>query len=108
MMCRFIGMEYLAAAAFIASDTTDITLERLSRYGFNVMKILEDEHISAVILCSNRDALEMVRNFSDCFELLEGEETLHLKVEKDVLISRFLAYLSADLLKAFAQQAANE
>ena len=49
-MCRFIGMEYLAAAAFIALDKEDVTLDELSQYGINVTKILEDSHISAVIL----------------------------------------------------------
>lgn len=107
-MCRFIGMEYLAAAAFIVLDRTDITLDELSQYGIKVMKVLEDKSISAVILCSNHYALEMVRNFSDCFELLNDDTTLHLKVEKDVLISRFLVYLSTDLLIAFTQRKTNE
>lgn len=105
-MCRFIGMEYLAAAAFIALDKEDVTLDELSQYGINVIKILEDSHISAVILCSEHYALEMVRNFSDCFDLINDDSTLHLKVAKDILIARFLAYMSKDLLSAFTQQMA--
>ena len=103
-MCRFIGMEYLAAAAFIALDKTDVTLDELSQYGIKVTKFLEDSHISAVILCSEHYALELVRNFSDCFDLLNDDTTLHLKVEKDILIARFLVYLSKDLLTAFTQK----
>ena len=72
-------MEYLAAAAFIALDKEDVTLDELSQYGINVTKILEDSHISAVILCSEHYALEMVRNFSDCFDLINDDSTLHLK-----------------------------
>ena len=105
-MCRFIGMEYLAAAAFIALDKEDVTLDELSQYGINVTKILEDSHISTVILCSEHYALEMVRNFSDCFEFINDDSTLHLKVAKDILIARFLAYMSKDLLSAFTQQMA--
>ena len=103
-MCRFIGMEYLAAAAFIALNQEDVTLDELSQSGIKVTKILEDSHISAVILCSEHYALEMVRNFSDCFDLIKDDTTLHLKVEKNILIARFLAYMSKDLLSAFTQQ----
>ena len=69
-------------------------------------KILEDSHISNVILCSEHYALEKVRNFSDCFEFINDDSTLHLKVAKDILIARFLAYMSKDLLSAFTQQMA--
>ena len=103
-MCRFIGMEYLAAAAFIALNQEDVTLDELSQYGIKVTKILEDSHISAVILCFEHYALEMVRTFSDCFDLIKDDTTLHLKVEKNILIARFLAYMSKDLLSAFTQQ----
>lgn len=103
-MCRFIGMEYLAAAAFVALNQEDVTLDELSQYGIKVTKVLEDSHISAVILCSEHYALEMVRNFSDCFDLIKDDTTLHLKVEKNILIARFLAYMSKDLLSAFTQQ----
>lgn len=97
-------MEYLAAAAFIALNQEDVTLDELSQYGIKVTKILEDSHISAVILCSEHYALEMVRNFSDCFDLIKDDTALHLKVEKNILIARFLAYMSKDLLSAFTQQ----
>lgn len=97
-------MEYLAAAAFVALNQEDVTLDELSQYGIKVTKVLEDSHISAVILCSEHYALEMVRNFSDCFDLIKDDTTLHLKVEKNILIARFLAYMSKDLLSAFTQQ----
>lgn len=103
-MCRFIGMEYLAADAFIAFDKEDVIWDELSQYGIKMTKILEDSHISAVILCSEHYALEMVRNFSDCFDLINDDTALHLKVEKNILIARFLAYMSEALLSAFSRQ----
>lgn len=103
-MCRFICMDYLAADAFIAFDKEDVILDELSQYGIKMTKILEDSHISAVILCSKHYALEMVRNFSDCFDLINDDTALHLKVEKNILIARFLAYMSEDLLSAFSRQ----
>lgn len=45
----------------------------------------------------------MVRNYADCFEWIDEETTLHKKVSNDVLISKFLDYLSTDVLLA-AQQ----
>lgn len=41
----------------------------------------------------------MIRNYSDCFELLEDDNVLKRKVGTDVLISSFLAYLSNDIIK---------
>lgn len=102
-MCNFIGMEYLAALALIREDIEEISLSKLNEYGINVMKTLEENEIDAVFLFSDKYALELVRNYSDCFELVNNDTTLKRKVSKEDLISKFIAYLSTDTLLAVSK-----
>ena len=69
MMVRFIGMEYLAALALIKLNKEEISLSELNDFRINVIKALEDNQISSVFLFSDNYAVELVRNYSDCFEL---------------------------------------
>lgn len=99
-MTKFIGMEYLAALALIRLDKEEISLSELNDFRVHVVKALEDDKISSVFLFSDNYALEMVRNYSDCFELVDNDTKLKRKVPNETLISRFLAYLSNDILRA--------
>ncbi|MCQ2097656.1 MAG: hypothetical protein MJY87_06915 [Fibrobacter sp.] len=99
-MCNFIGIEYLAALALIVEGKKDISLSDLNNYGIEVMKVFKQDHIDAVFLFSSKYAFDMVQNYSDCFELIENDTILHLKGTNEDLISKFLAYLSADVLAA--------
>lgn len=44
--------------------------------------------------------LDMVHNYSDCFELDADGEILKLKVEPATLVAKFVAYRSNDIIKA--------
>ena len=65
-----------------------------------ITKIIKDRKINAVFLFSSKYAIDMVRNYSDCFEWKEEESVLRRIVSNDVLISKFLDYLSTDVLLA--------
>lgn len=99
-MTTFIGMEYLAALALIRLDRNEISLSDLNKFRVNVVKEFTENHISSLFLFSENYALDMVRNYSDCFELTENGTILRRKVEANVLISKFIAYLSNDIIKA--------
>lgn len=99
-MTTFIGMEYLAALALIRQDKEEISLADLNQFRVNVVKAFRQNDISSVFLFSDNYAMELVRNYSDCFELIGNGSVLRRKVSNDVLISRFLAYLSNDILRA--------
>lgn len=99
-MCNFIGMEYLAALALIQDGREEILLEDLDSYGINIMKKLKENHIDAMFLFSNNYALDLVRNYSDCFELSPDEKTLKRVAAIEVLIDKFVSYLSTDMLQA--------
>ena len=100
-MTKFIGMEYLAALALIKLDREQISLSELNEFRINIVKgFSEDDLTSIVFLFSDNYALDMVRNYSDCFELIENDTVLKRKVSNEVLIYRFAAYLSNDILRS--------
>lgn len=99
-MCNFIGIEYLVALALIINNKEEISLAELNEYGVKITKVIKDRKINAVFLFSNKYAIDMVRNYEDCFEWKDEENTLRRKVSPDVLISKFLDYLSTDVLLA--------
>lgn len=99
-MTKFIGMEYLAALALIKLGREEISLAELNWFRVNVIKAFKDKEITSVFLFSDNYAMELVRNYSDCFELVNNDTVLKRIVPEEVLISRFLAYLSNDILKA--------
>lgn len=102
-MCNFVGMEYLAALALIEGDVSEISLADLNDYGIKVMKVLEENSIDSIFLVSDKYALELVRNYSDCFELTNNDTVLKRKVDREILISKFVAYLSTETLVALSK-----
>ncbi len=98
-MVKFIGMEYLAALALIEQDKEEISLSDLNAFRIHVIKAFEDNHISSIFLFSDNYALELVRNYSDCFELTNNDTVLKRLVSNEELISRFISYLSNDIIK---------
>lgn len=105
-MCNFIGIEYLVALALIINNKEEISLAELNEYGVKITKVIKDHKINAVFLFSSKYALDMVRNYNDCFEWKDEETVLRRKVDNDTLISKFLDYLSTDVLLA-AQETRN-
>ncbi|MDD7459553.1 MAG: hypothetical protein PUJ82_05920 [Spirochaetales bacterium] len=102
-MCNFIGMEYLAALALIKEDVNEISLSDLNNYGINIMKTFEENKVNSVFLFSDKYALDLVRNYSECFELVKNDTVLRRKAPVEVLISKFIAYLSNDTLMALSK-----
>lgn len=99
-MVEFIGMEYLVALALIKMDREEISLTELNNFRVNVIKSFKEKNLTSVFLFSDNYAINLVRNYSDCFELVNNDSVLRRKVSKDSLISRFLSYLSNDILTA--------
>lgn len=100
-MTKFIGMEYLAALALIKLDKEEISLSDLNKFRITVVKGLSEDNVfSFVFLFSDSYAVDMVRNYSDCFELIQEDTILRRKVPNEVLVSRFAAYLSNDILRS--------
>lgn len=99
-MTNFIGIEYLAALALIKMGKSEISLSELDKFRVNVVKSFEENKISSIFLFSENYVLDMVRNYSDCFELDDNGEILKLKVEPATLVAKFVAYLSNDIIEA--------
>lgn len=93
-------MEYLAALTLIKSGKQEVSLSELDSYGIKVYKTFQEEKIDAVFLFSNKYALDLVRNYSDCFELSEDKSKIKRLVSEKELISKFISYLSTDVLIA--------
>ena len=98
-MCKYIGMEYFAAASLITCTGDCISFADLKKKEINSVKRFKDNNIAAVILYSDYYTREMLMNFSDCFEISDDGKSLKTIVPKNVLISRFLSYLSPEILK---------
>lgn len=113
-MKQFIGIEYLATMALInvyeRKNEKQIKLSALSDYGIRAMKVFDENNISAVILFSTEYAEQMVRDYSDCFEIksISDEEYLILKISVDDLKRRFVGYLTLDIIKALMSNEAVE
>ena len=111
---QFIGIEYLATMALInvyeRKNEKQIKLSALSDYGIRAMKVFDENNISAVILFSTEYAEQMVRDYSDCFEIksISDEESLILKLSVDDLKRRFVGYLTLDIIKALMSNEAVE
>lgn len=99
-MYNFIGMEYLAALALKKLNKQEILFSELDSYGIKVNKAFQEEKIDAVFLFSNKYALDLLRNYSGCFQLLENEIKIKRLVSDEELISKFISYLSTDVLSA--------
>ena len=109
-MCRFIGIEDLAANALIElmekSDCREVSFETLINYGTVVLSVLRQNGEEAVFLLSKEHTNELIRNYSDYFEVnrnvINGDSII-LKPDKTVddLRNRFRAFLTVDYLLAF-------
>ena len=99
-MYNFISIEYLVALALIVNNKEEISLAELNEYRVKITKVIKEHKVNAVFLFSSKYAIDMVRNYEDCFEWKAEENTIRRKVSPDILISKFLDYLSTDVLMA--------
>ena len=99
-MCNFISIEYLVALALIINNKEEISLAELNEYRVKITQVIEEYKVNAVFLFSSKYAIDMVRNYEDCFEWKDEETIIRRKVSPDILISKFLDYMSTDVLMA--------
>ena len=109
-MCRFIGIEDLVANALIElmekSNCRRVSFETLINYGAMVLSVLRQNGEEAIFLLSKEHTNELIRNYSDYFDIEHDElngDNIALKSDKTVddLRNRFRAFLTIDCLLAF-------
>lgn len=109
-MYRFIGIEDLAANALIEllekNNCRRVDFETLVKYGNAVTKVLRENGDEATLLLSKEYTNELIRNYSDFFEIDHSDQrsdAIVLRDEKTVedLRNRFRAFLTLDCLLAF-------
>jgi len=112
-MCRFIGIEDLVANALIElmekNNCRRVSFETLVKYGTVVIRCLRKNGREAVFLLSKEHTNELIRNYSDFFEIDYSEpnsDAIVLKSEKTVddLRNHFRAFLTLDCLIAFTDK----
>ena len=109
-MKTFIGIEYLAALALInvykTKTETKVRMDSLNNYGIKAMKKFHEDNIPAVLLFSTEYTEQLIRDYSDCFVLKNenGEDYLELVTTIEDLMSRFVGYLTLDVLKALTSK----
>jgi hypothetical protein len=111
-MSKFIGIEDLAANALIEmiekNNTRKVSFEQLRKYGTVIIRWFLEKDEEAILLISRHYTNEMIRNYSDFFEINDEDETsyIELKDEKSVddLRNHLRAYLSLEMLIAFTDK----
>ena len=111
-MCYYIGIEDLAANAMIETMKLNsqrfITYNKIERYGAEVVQILKENGMKAVLILSRENTNVFFRNYFDFFEeeKQNGKTGIRLKADKkaDDLIQHFRGYLALDVLLAFMNQ----
>lgn len=112
-MFKFIGIEDLVANALIElmenNACREVTFETLIKYGAVVLSVMRDNGDEAVFLLSKEHTDELIRNYSDFFEIHRGDagsDAIVLRAEKTVddLRARFRAFLTIDSLLAFTNR----
>ena len=112
-MCKFIGIEDLVANALIEiyekNGCRKVSFEQLRNYGAVIVSWLQENGEEAVILVSKHYTNELIRNYSDFFEVVDSNDHnsyIELKDDKTVddLRSHFRAYLPIDMIIAFTRK----
>lgn len=107
-MCKFIGVEVLAANALIdildAKKGTKVSFDILELYGIKVAKCLEEKNINAVILFNQNLIGNMIIDYSDCFEVAEDSISVKAGITVEELRQRFRAPLAYEILKAIVNK----
>lgn len=109
-MCKFIGIEDLVANALIEmiekNKSRKVSFEQLNKYGAMIIRILRENDEEAVVLVSKHYTNELIRNYSDFFEIMDNDSSDSYITLKDGktegdLRRHFRAYLSISMILAF-------
>jgi hypothetical protein len=110
VMCFYIGIKDLAANGLIEMLKVDesrrfLSYKKIESYGNRVVRSLNENGESAVLILSREDTSALFRNYSEFFEEVMSADELgiRLKDEKDAsdLIKQFRTYLALDVLLKF-------
>lgn len=110
-MCKFIGIEVLAANALIDimdnnrdghAEQASITFEKLREYSMNIVRFINDTyHEGVVVLYHNSDT--STNRFINCTEFFDfDDKSIRIKKDADAdkLRRRFRATLAYEILNA--------
>lgn len=105
-MCKFIGVEILAANALIEALEHEkgfsVTFSKLEEYGIKVVKFLETTYREqAVILYNENQIGNRILNYTEYFELINDSIVVKEGVTAADLRRKFRAPLKYEILKAF-------
>lgn len=105
-----IAIEDLVANALIGVLSSNpnkrfLSYQDIQNYGSKVVRILESESETVVMLLSRSNTIQMLRDYSDFFDETSENGLLGIQLKEDKgvddLINKFRGYLSLTLLKAF-------
>ena len=105
-MCKFIGVEILAANALIEALETEkgvsVTFSKLEEYGIKVVRFLETKYKEqAVILYNENQVGNRILNYTEYFEMTEDSISVKEGITAADLRRKFRAPLTYEILKAF-------
>lgn len=105
-MCKFIGVEILAANALIEAleheNMAFVPYSKLEEYGIKVIKFLEEKYKEkAVILYNENQVGNRILNYSEYFNVTNEGIEVRESVTADELRKKFRAPLTYEILKAF-------
>jgi len=113
-MKRFIGMEDLVANALIEvyensnGDLNKVSFKQLNDYGAKIIRFFYEKDREAIILVSKYHTNELIRNYSDYFEIVDNLEDSYIKIKSGKTVEElrraFRAYISIDMLLAFTNE----
>ena len=106
IMCKFIGVEILAANALIEALENErgssVTFSKLEEYGIKVVRFLETTYKEqAVILYNENQVGNRILNYTEYFEVTDDSITVKEGVTATDLRRKFRAPLTYEILKAF-------
>lgn len=108
-MCKFIGVEVLAANALIDilelnNGMRSITLEDLNDYGIEVVDFIATNFKErAVVIYDNNRVLNLVIDYSEFFDYDNNVLSVKEGVTSDMLRERFRSPLSYEVLYAIIE-----
>ncbi len=110
-MCKFIGVEILAANALIealeSEKTSSITFSKLEEYGLKVIKYLETTYNEQAVIIYNENQIgNRILSYSEYFNVSADSIELKAGITVADLRRKFRAPLAYEILKAFLSEEA--
>lgn len=101
---HFIEPHYLLALTFVISGKASMSGKEVSEFRARSQDALRRGGLTASFLCSSVDFDSSLHEHGDCFAELDDGKFYIRKVDGEVLISKFLTYLSNDVLTTVCKE----